>query len=203
MSNIPNPLKGTYHIANNPDLYEPMRQNTFELQVVFDDDELLMPDVDPTGEDLKYIEHGFASDVLRLAIKKDSVPSFEIGKIEVSHGNNKTKFAGKPTFNDTSLTAYEYIGRNAKYILQAWQHLAYNPHTQNVGRAKSYKKTAYLLEYTPDYELVSQIALYGCWLSSVTFTDYDGEQEGAKTCDATIVYDYFLPMDIKHRLESR
>lgn len=200
MTNVPNPLKGTYHIASNSDLLEPQRVNNFELQIVFTANELVMPNIDPKSENVKYINAQVASDTLRLAVTKDSVPNFELSVLEQQHGNNKTKFVGKPKYSDMPITCNEYIGRNAKFILQAWQHLCYDPHNQEIGLAKKYKKTAYLMEYTPDWQLVSTTAIYGCWPSSVTFTDNDNTQEGSKTIDCTIQYDYFLPLDITHSL---
>lgn len=200
LSSIPNPLKGTYHVASNSDILEPQRVNNFELQIVFDKNELVMPNVDPKSENPKYIDPQVASDTIRLAVTKDSVPNFSLGVLEQSHGNNKTKYVGKPTYSDMPLSCYEYIGRNAKFILQAWQHLCYDPHNQEIGLAKKYKKTAYLMEYTPNYELVSTVVIYGCWPSQLTFTDNDNTQEGTKTIDCTIQYDYFLPLDIKKPL---
>jgi hypothetical protein len=199
---IPNPLKGTYHIANNPDLYELQRQNNFELQVVFGKNELVMPNQDPQGEDVTYIDASLASEILRVSVRKDTVPNLELGVITQQHGNNSVKYVGKPTYGTKTMTCDEYIGRNAKYILQAWQHLCYDPHNQEVGLAKKYKKTAYLMEYTPDYsELVSTIVIYGCWPSNLTFTDDDNTAEGGKTMDCTLQYDYFLPLDINVTLK--
>ena len=71
----------------------------------------------------------------------------------------------------------------------AWQNLSYNVKTEKVGRMSQYKKNCYLLEYTPDYELVRTWVLKGCWISGLSMPDFNQEDGGKRQVTATIQYD--------------
>lgn len=172
---------GAYHLADNPRLYEPQRSNNFELHV--------------TGLDnLTSVYEGIgiknAGEVIRLSVSKVGMPSFQQGIIQVRYGNNIIKFAGTPDFTNTEIQLNDYIGADTQDILKAWQSLSYNVKTQKVGKAANYKKEAYLMEYTPDYELVRTWKLVGCWVANLTFDDYSYDATEKKMMSATIAYDY-------------
>ena len=63
---------GTYHLADNPALYDPMRNNTFEF-VVTGLDKLLRVGADGSEENA-YITN--AQEVLRLSVDSASIPMF-------------------------------------------------------------------------------------------------------------------------------
>ena len=71
----------------------------------------------------------------------------------------------------------------------AWQNLSYNVVTEKVGLVEDYKKDCYLMEYSPDQQLVRKWRLYGCWISSISEGDYDSESNDKKLITATIEYD--------------
>ena len=174
---------GTYYLAENPQYYEPQRSNTFSFYV---------SGLEGILKKAKFESSTDGTDegkVLELAVKASSVPHFGIEPITINRGNNQMHFAGKPTFDNGQITVHDYIGANVKEILLAWQRLAYNVETEKVGLAKDYKKDAYLLEYTPDYQLVRTWVLAGCWVSKITETGYDHDSSDKKTLDVTIVYD--------------
>ena len=54
---------------------------------------------------------------------------------------------------------------------------------------KHYKKDCYLLEYTPDYELVRTWVLKGCWISGLDMPDFNQEDGGKRQITASIQYD--------------
>lgn len=173
---------GTYYLAENPQFYEPQRSNTFtfyvsDLNGIIDDADFGV--TTDTNE-----EHA-----LELAVKASSVPQFSITKISITRGNNQMHFAGKPSFNDGSLVVYDYIGAHTKEILLAWQQKAYNVSTEKVGLAKDYKKKAYLLEYTPTYQLVRTWVLEGCWVAEVGQGNYDHDSDEARQIDVKFYYD--------------
>ena len=173
---------GTYYLAENPQFYEPQRGNTFKFYVSGLEGILgtmFNSSTDGTDE----------GNVLSLAVKASSVPQFTIDPISITRGNNQMHFAGKAKFDSGSLVVHDYIGANTKEILLAWQRLAYNVETEKVGLAKDYKKDAYLLEYTPDFQLVRTWRLFGCWVSKVGEGNYDHESADARTMDVTIYYD--------------
>jgi hypothetical protein len=183
-----NAVPGAYHIANNPHLYEPQRENNFELHIMGLDDLVRIN----TGEldDNAIIKN--AGSTINYSLVSTTVPSFTQEPIEVQYGNNRIKFAGKPRWNELQLVINDYIGADGKSALLSWQAIAYKARTQKIGGAADYKKIAYLLEYTPDYKLVRSWKLVGAWLSSVVPPSFNMEGEGKTVVTATMQYDYAL-----------
>lgn len=172
---------GTYHMADNPNLFEPQRGNNFEF-VVTDLDNLTRPGTDSRIEQ--------AQEILRLSMIGTFVPHFEQGVIEIRRGNNNLRYAGVPNFNSGgTIKVNDFIGAGTKSILEAWQALSYNVYTEKVGLAGDYKKDCYLIEYTPDYQIVRQWKLRGCWISNITEDEYNAEGNDKHNVTATIQYD--------------
>ena len=177
---------GTYHLADNPALYDPMRNNTFEF-VVTGLDKLLRVGADGSEENA-YITN--AQEVLRLSVDSASIPMFTQEVIPVKRGNSTIKFAGTPSFASGSLVVNAWIGADSKSALMAWQNLSYNVKTDRVGNAADYKKDCWLIEYTPDYtKQVRQWQLKGCFISGLSEDAYSMSSDGKKTISATIEYD--------------
>ena len=177
---------GTYHLADNPALYDPMRNNTFEF-VVTGLDKLLRVGADGSEENA-YITN--AQEVLRLSVDSASIPMFTQEVIPVKRGNSTIKFAGTPSFASGSLIVNDWIGADSKSALMAWQNLSYNVKTDRVGNAADYKKDCWLIEYTPDYtKQVRQWQLKGCFISGLSEDAYSMSSDGKKTISATIEYD--------------
>ena len=177
---------GTYHLADNPALYDPMRNNTFEF-VVTGLDKLLRVGSDGSEENA-YITN--AQEVLRLSVDSASIPMFTQEVIPVKRGNSTIKFAGTPSFASGSLVVNDWIGADSKSALMAWQNLSYNVKTDRVGNAADYKKDCWLIEYTPDYtKQVRQWQLKGCFISGLSEDAYSMSSDGKKTISATIEYD--------------
>lgn len=176
---------GTYLLANNPALYEPQRTNNFEF-VVTDLDGILRAGANGDEENA-YISN--AQEILRIAVSSASVPHFSQGVIEIRKGNSVMKVAGVPSFPSGKIVVDDFIGADSKAVLMAWQAKAYNPVTEKVGLIGDYKKNAYLIEYTPDWQEVRRWILKGCWISSLEEGDYNKEEEGRKQITATIEYD--------------
>ena len=173
---------GTYYLANNPTIYEIQRTNNF---VFYTSGLSAIIDIDAVNKTA-----GTGADgILELAVSKSSVPHFKQQAIQIKRGNNTMKFAGVPEFEAGSITVNDYIGSGVKDILMAWQSRSYDVKTEKVGLAKDYKITAYLLEYTPDYQLVRTWRLEGCWISGITEGEYNHESNDKHTIDVTIEYD--------------
>ena len=182
----PDNTYGTYHLADNPALYDPMRNNTFEF-VVTGLDKLLRVGADGSEENA-YITN--AQEVLRLSVDSASIPMFTQEVIPVKRGNSTIKFAGTPSFASGSLVVNDWIGADSKSALMAWQNLSYNVKTDRVGNAADYKKDCWLIEYTPDYtKQVRQWQLKGCFISGLSEDAYSMSSDGKKTISATIEYD--------------
>lgn len=175
-----------YYLAENPEFYEPQRSNTFKFVASLD--KILNNDafVGTYG----VTTHGNNPEkALELSVKASSVPHFELDKVSINRGNSKMNFAGKPTFNDGTLVVHDYIGAHTKEILMAWKNLAYNVQTDKVGLAKNYKTTATLYELTPDYQIVRQWRIVGCWVRNISEPNYDHDSSDPRTMDVAIVYD--------------
>lgn len=176
---------GSYHLADNPTLYEVQRGNNFEF-IVTGIDNLLRVGAEDTDENA-YITNG--SQTIRFSVVETSIPMFSQQTITIRRGNSVIKAAGVPDFSEGSLVVNDYIGADTKSVLMAWQNLSYNVATEKVGRMADYKKDCYLMEYTPDYELVRTWRLVGCWVSALSEGNFSMDQPDKKTISATIQYD--------------
>lgn len=181
---------GTYHMADNPAMYEPQRTNNFEFMVTGLGNRILKAGFNE-NDDNAYLSNPEA--VIRLSVKSTSIPHFEQSVIPVRRGNNELKYAGVPSFNAGQLVINDFIGTDAKMALMAWQNQSYNVKTEKVGLAKDYKHDCYLLEYTPDFQLVRTWKLYGCWVSSISESTYDTDSNSVNQVTATIQYDRAMP----------
>ena len=176
---------GVYHLANNPNLFEISRNNNFEF-VVTDLDNLLQ--VGMFGdEENAYIYN--AQEMLRLSVNTSSIPHFSQRPIQVKRGNNTLNYAGVPEFGQHRIQVIDFIGADAKSILMAWQNLSYNVDTEKVGLISDYKKDCWLLEYSPDYQLVRKWRLYGCWVSEISESDFSADSNDKRQITVTIIYD--------------
>lgn len=176
---------GSYHLADNPELYEIQRDNNFEF-IVTGIDNIMRVGAEP-GDESPTI--GNASQTLRFSVVSSSIPMFSQEVLTIRRGNSVMKFAGAPTFSEGTLVVNDYIGADSKSTLMAWQNLSYNVKTERVGSMKDYKKTCYLCEYTPDYKLVRTWKMLGCWVSGLSEGDFNMESSGKKTISATISFD--------------
>ena len=184
--------RGAYHISNNTVEYNPQRKNNFTLIVNGLNNLPRVGSVDSSLGDLgvnDYIEDG--QNQLILALKSSDTPQITQNPITINRGNSTIKFAGKPSFNDINIEAYDFIGSNVKDTLLAWQNLSYNTKYDYVGNAWSYKKDCQLLQLDPVGNLIRYWEIKGAWLQSVTpgnFSVDDGDT--AQTVGATISYDW-------------
>lgn len=177
---------GTYYLADNPAAYEVQRSNNFEF-IVTGIKGMMRPGADGT-ESNPYFDLD-SQKVIRLSVSKAPIPHFSQGVITVRRGNNELKYAGVPTFSNGQISVVDYIGAATKEVLMAWQNLSYNVNTEKVGLVEDYKKDCYLMEYSPDQQLVRKWILKGCWISSISEGDYDSESNDKKMISATIEYD--------------
>lgn len=102
---------GSYHLADNPDMYEIQRDNNFEF-IVTDINGIVRADDEESTIDN-------AQEVLRFSVVSAPVPFFTQGVIEIRRGNSVMKAAGAPTFDSGSLTVNDYIGADTKSALVA------------------------------------------------------------------------------------
>jgi hypothetical protein len=191
---------GAYHIATDYANYEAARSAFFVLTIPETQLENLRKPTE-TGDDnataLK-LTAAKASEALRLNVTKTSVPQFSVDVAEYRRGNDVVKFATVPTWESGSLEVDDVVGINTKDILISWLYLAYNPHTRMGGRMKDYKKTATLQEYTQDYELVREWQIEGIFLSKVTDSEFDRENDSKRKVVCEFQYDRAYLTDVTY-----
>ena len=176
---------GTYVLADYPNLSEIQRSNNFEF-IITNVDNILRAGM-TEGETNSTIEN--AQEILRLSVVSAPIPHYTQNPIEVRRGNSVMKYAGVPTFSNGSIVVNDYIGLDTKSVLMACQNLSYNVLTEKVGLASDYKKDAFLIEYTPDYQEVRRWKLHGCWVSGLSESDYSQDNSEKHQITATIEYD--------------
>ena len=199
-----NPYLNASHISSNLDNYEAARSGFFTLLVgsgeTWDGDSTLdtingIPTAHNRSAKLTDLDGNTQQHVLALNVTKAFGPHFELEELEYTRGNEKVKFAGKPTFQGGDITVDDIVGVDTKSILLAWQAQAYDVHTGRGGRMKHYKKTCKLIEYTQDYEQIRSWELRGCWIKSISEDPFDKENDGKRQLTATIVYDKAVPVN--------
>ena len=158
------------HMANGGQ-FEPMRTNNFELQIAGIDD----------------------SDDIMLSVASFSAPNIQQDVIPVPYGNSNVKFAGKPSFNDSTITCNDFVGMNVEKALSDWQKLAYNYGTGEIGYAHEYKREAYLIEYDTKGLPIRSWRIIGCWLSSLNLGQFSQEGNQVRQIECTFVYDLIMP----------
>lgn len=179
---------GAYHMINDAK-FEPQRNNNFEVQICGLDGLTSMDRGIPIGDASR------ASELITLSVATYAAPQINITPIVVPYGNNKVKFAGTPEFPESSIVLNDYIGANIERILSAWYKKVYNPKDETIGLAVDYKKTGFLIEYSPDYTISRQWQLYGCWLSSLQLGEFNQEGGSVRQISCTLQYDYAMPLD--------
>lgn len=185
-ANVQGDKIGTYHLADNPKIYEIMRSNNFQFIIPNLDG---IPRVGFTAQD-KNLRIKNAQEIVRLSVTSASVPSFSQDPIRIKRGNSELKYAGTPSFSSGQIVCNDYIGEDTSAVLHAWQSLSYNVYTEKVGHASDYKMDCYLVMYSPDYREVRRWKLYGCWISNITESEMDSENNGVHRITATIEYDH-------------
>ena len=185
----------TVHIAGGYEAFESARSGFFTLLI--DSSELAnLPKPTFTSTDLAKVPTGNElynaedyQEVLKLAVVKCDVPTYEVTTFEYRRGNDVVRFAGTPTFKSGSLTVDDYIGIDTKSMLYAWLRLAYDPFTRKGGRMKDYKKKCTLVEYTQDYQVVRQWELEGCFITSIGEDSFNRESDGKRQMTVDFSYD--------------
>lgn len=191
------------HIASNLADYEAARSSFFVLDINFAREEkyggdinLLKPNFtgDPADatELNKYNENDL--DVIRLNVVKAPVPNYKVGTIDFVRGNDIIHAAGRPEWNTGGqIVVDDIVGVDTKSKLYSWLRLAFDPHSLKGGRMKDYKKTAYLREYTQDYELIRSWRIEGIFITEISESEFDRESsDGKRQLSVNFIYDRAL-----------
>jgi hypothetical protein len=131
--------------------YEPQRQNNIYI----------------------FIDGLDADEALKLALVSFPLPKVTNNVIEVPHGNETRKFAGKPTFEDISVVLNDNVDNDVSDKLIAWRKKVYNEQTGQIGWARDYWKPGKVYAYGPDGRVTRKWHLQGIWPSGYDPGDAD------------------------------
>lgn len=177
---------GAYHMIG-VDEWEPQRTNNFEIHIYG------LDALTSAHKGLKMPSN--AGQFLTLATKDVGDLGISVDPISVDYGNNAVKFAGKPSYDSISINFNDFVGIETERIIAAWHRLVYDPQTQKVGRASAYKKSAHLLEFSPDGAYRKCWKLLGCFPTSVSYGGYDQGGGSVRNISVTLSIDYAIPLD--------
>lgn len=133
---------GAYHMIGQDD-YEPQRNNNFEVHIYG------LSNL-KTVDTKMNVPQDIAEQSLTLSAVSVGQISTNVGVLTVPYGNTKVKYAGLPEISDSDIVYNDYIGKSTERVIAAWHSLVFDPKTEKIGLASSYKKRALLIETAPD-----------------------------------------------------
>lgn len=178
---------GAYHMIGQDD-YEPQRNNNFEVHIYG------LSNL-KTVDTKMNVPQDIAEQSLTLSAVSVGQISTNVGILTVPYGNTKVKYAGLPEISDSDIVYNDYIGKSTERVIAAWHSLVFDPKTEKIGLASSYKKRALLIETAPDGTRARAWELQGCWPSNVQYGAYDYNGGATRQITMTLTYDVALPLD--------
>jgi hypothetical protein len=159
------------HIAAEAGSFEPQRQNNFSLEI-------------PLGSADK--------DLIVLSVQSVPLPNESNDEVEIQHQNEKRYVAGQATVDTTSMTIHDYVDRDTRGAVMRWRKQVYDPATGQIGLAKNYKKTAYIIMTAPDGTEERICKLKGCWPQAVTGGNLGHDGSEPVMIEVTLRFDKVL-----------
>lgn len=158
---------GAYFMHNGSIDYEPQRTNNFIIE---------------------FPNAGLST--LKFAVKSVDGLGINISPIKVTYGNNSINYAGKPEYNDLSITIRDFIGLDTEQELMTWHNKVYDPKSQAIGFAAQYKQSGILREFAPNGTVLRGWNLYGCFPSNITLGNFSYDDNSIREINATFLVDY-------------
>jgi len=171
-------------------IYEPHRQNHFELQICGLED---MDVMDKTSRGTVFTSN-YTSTYLTLSLNNFTMPDLTVGKIQMSYGNSKINYAATPENNEISITFNDYVGLSTETILCAWFRQVYDPITEKLNYSSKYKKDAFVMEYNVDGGFGGCWKIEGLWIRSLKLGSYSQENgQQVRKLECQFCYDRMYP----------
>lgn len=132
---------------------------------------------------------------LSYFVKSASVPTRDVGQVEVNYQGMKMKLAGDPTFGDWSCTVILDKNYKSRTTFEQWQTLVFETISNTRGTQLAYKHKIKVEQLNGNNEVVATYDLIGAWpnsLGEIAFAQDSNDAIGEFTVNFT--YDYWLRM---------
>ena len=141
-------------------------------------------------------------DDLAFCAHTSTIPVITYGVTEMHRLNEKFKIAGKPSWNELSMSFYDYISKDgsiapdanddqAGRILYNWSKAIYDPTTGEMGYKTEYTANAALAQLDPRGNIVRSWNIFMIYPSNIDFGGaLSYEADGALDITCTFQYDY-------------
>lgn len=141
------------------------------------------------------IPGGGAPAELAFVAKTTTVPGLSFQATQTDRLNEKFFIAGKPTWDDLSMTFYDFIQGNnsAGEMVYNWAQNIYNPVTGQMFPKSVYATTATLAQLDPAGGVVRLWNIFYIWPQSVKFGEgLDAASDDVCEVSVTFKYDYAI-----------
>lgn len=175
--------------SNKSSLAEPFRKNRWIIQFSFPT-AFTFSNGDADVDDLAFCAH------------TTTLPTLSFNPTENHRLNEKFRHAGKPSWNDLSMSFYDYIATDAErttttgqvgQILYNWAKQVYNPATGEMGYKADYAANAALAQLDPAGAIVRTWNLFYIWPMNVDFGGaLSYEDDGLIETTCNFAYDYAM-----------
>lgn len=124
-----------------------------------------------------------------LLLQSASRPSFSFEEIEMHHGQEVSKFAGKSSWEVVTLVWYDAEQPDISGACYSWLQTVILISSQGVAPPSQYKKQAQLAITNGVGVDVENWFMYGCWPVTVNWQELNYSSNEMLTCEATMRYD--------------
>lgn len=136
-------------------------------------------------------------DSLAFACKSATIPTMTFNSLEHYRLNERFRMAGRPTFNDISLTFMDFIGtsenQSAGEILNSWSTSIYNPVTGQQTYKQQYSTSATLAQLDPLGNVIRLWNIFYAWPMEINFGgDLSSESDAPTEVSLSLAYDYAI-----------
>jgi len=166
-------LINAQHLAPALGFFEPQRTFSWVLEIGLDD----------VGDQI----------LIMQSLESFGAPKESNETIELHHGNEVRKVAGKVSFEDITLVLKDFVDSKTAQAVAKWRRLVYNPETGSVGLARDYKKSADLIMFAPDLSSARVWKLFGVWPKDVDYGTLDMTSSDKVTLSLTLSIDRVMP----------
>lgn len=118
------------HLAQELGPFEPQRTHNWAFEV-------------PLSSEL-------AQDTIKLSLVQGFLPVAYNDEVPISYGNEEVFVAGKAHVEAGQIICRDWVDQPTAALLLGWRRQVYNPDTGAINLARFYKRTAYIVLYSPN-----------------------------------------------------